>query len=125
MDDVPLERSELCHERQRFVAAEMMTLDVFKDVEYPSGCGGAARSSFRIEGQRFDLLGGRYCSIQGGIAAQFKLRDRESGAVRTLYATKLTPALAGIAESNSIHGDLAISLWQDDGIFYGLASDTD
>ena len=73
---------------------------------------------------QFDLLGGRYCSIQGGIAAQVKLRDRESGAVRTLYATKLKPALSGIAESNSIHGDVAISLWQDDGIFFGLASDT-
>jgi anti-sigma factor RsiW len=75
--------------------------------------------------KRFELLGGRYCSIQGGIAAQIKLRDRDTGDIRTLYATKLTPALAGIGESENVHGDVAISLWRDGEVFFGLARDAD
>lgn len=75
--------------------------------------------------RRYELLGGRYCSIQGGIAAQLKLRDRTTDAVRTLYATKLTPTLAGIGNSDAVHDGVAISLWQDDGVFFGLAGDAD
>jgi hypothetical protein len=71
----------------------------------------------------FDLLGGRYCSIHGNLAAQLKLRDPETGAVHTLYVTDLSAGLAGVAEGTANHDGVDITLWHEDEIFFGLASD--
>ncbi len=72
----------------------------------------------------FDLVGGRYCSIQGALAAQLKLRDRKDGAVHTLYATALTPELADIADRAVTYEGIPIRLWSDGTIFFGLAGQT-
>jgi len=71
----------------------------------------------------FQLIGGRYCSIQGGLAAQLKVRNRTSGAVSTLYVTALTEKLARIKEQQVLQGSVDIHLWQQQGRFFGLATD--
>jgi len=71
----------------------------------------------------FQLLGGRYCSIQGGLAAQLKVRNRATGAVSTLYVTELTEKLARIEEQQVLQGSVDIQLWQQQGRFFGLATD--
>lgn len=71
----------------------------------------------------FDLLGGRYCSIEGGLAAQIKLSDRGTGRIHTLYATALTPALAGIADAIAVHDGVEISLWREGEVFFALAGE--
>jgi len=71
----------------------------------------------------FQLVGGRYCSIQGGLAAQLKVRNRVSGAVSTLYVTELTEKLARIREQHVLQGSVNIHLWQQQGRFFGLATD--
>ena len=38
-----------------------------------------------------ELLGGRYCSIQGVTATQLRLKDKSSGQVQTLYQTVYKP----------------------------------
>ncbi len=70
----------------------------------------------------YDLLGGRYCSIQGGLAAQLRLRDRETGRPHTLYATALTPALTGL-EDAAVHDGIVIALWREGAVFFALAGD--
>jgi hypothetical protein len=71
----------------------------------------------------FQLVGGRYCSIQGGLAAQLKVRNRVSGTVSTLYVTELTEKLARIKEQHVLQGSVEIHLWQQQGRFFGLATD--
>jgi len=71
----------------------------------------------------FQLVGGRYCSIQGGLAAQLKVRNRASGAVSTLYVTELTEKLTRIKEQHVLQGSVDIHLWQQQGRFFGLATD--
>lgn len=70
-----------------------------------------------------DLIGGRYCSIQGSLAAQMKLRDPETGVIRTLYATVIDPELESIGERTLSHDGVRISLWNEQGVFFGLAED--
>ena len=70
---------------------------------------------------RYALLGGRYCSIQGGLAAQLKLRDRESGELYTLYATRLTPDLEAVADTAILYDDVGITLWHRRDVFFALA----
>lgn len=48
-------------------------------------------SSDRLPEFSKKLLGGRYCSLQGITAAQFRLRDTETGKIQTLYETIYNP----------------------------------
>ena len=73
--------------------------------------------------RNFQLIGGRYCSIQGGLAAQLKVRNRVNGAVSTLYVTTLTEKLARIKEQHVLQGRVDIHLWRQQGRFFGLATD--
>lgn len=72
-----------------------------------------------------ELLGGRYCSIQGQLAAQLKLRDAASGAVRTLYAAKLGPELAGVLRTTAVHEGVKITLWDEGGVLFAYAADAE
>ena len=69
------------------------------------------------------LLGGRYCSIQGQLAAQLKLRNDNSGQVHTLFVTPIGERLADIGEQQLLHKNIAVKLWQESDLFFALASD--
>jgi len=69
------------------------------------------------------LIGGRYCSIQGGLAAQLKVRSKASGKVATLYVTTLTDKLQRIKGQRVVQDNVDIHLWQQQGRFFGLATD--
>ena len=69
----------------------------------------------------YELIGGRYCSIHGKLAAQVKLRARDTGRLLTLYVTGLTPELANISRQDTVHDDVRIKMWSEGGVFFGLA----
>ncbi|MCY4431585.1 MAG: hypothetical protein OXC11_14500, partial [Rhodospirillales bacterium] len=66
-------------------------------------------------------LGGRYCSIQGGLAAQLKLRDRGSGELYTLYANSLTPDLEADADTDIVYDYVGLTLGHRRDVFFALA----
>jgi len=68
-----------------------------------------------------ELVGARYCSIQGNIAAQLRLRDKD-GKYFSLYQTKLTELLKNKPESFQRENQVDIKQWQENGLFYGLAA---
>lgn len=72
---------------------------------------------------RYALLGGRYCSIQGGLAAQLKLRDRETGDLHTLYATRLTSDLETVVDTATTYDSVGITIWRHRDVFFALAGD--
>ncbi|MCU7905864.1 MAG: hypothetical protein KZQ76_08390 [Candidatus Thiodiazotropha sp. (ex Epidulcina cf. delphinae)] len=78
------------------------------------------RPSARVGGNRYRLLGGRYCSIQGRLAAQLKFQDEE-GNIHTLYQTLQTEALTELEEGRVQQNGLNITLWNEAGLLYGLA----
>lgn len=75
-----------------------------------------------------DLLGGRYCSIQGGIAAQLRLHDAD-GARRTLYQSRYDRArhgpipdrLAGEPPRERTARGVPVRLWREHGVLFALA----
>ena len=71
----------------------------------------------------YTLLGGRYCSIHGGLAVQLKVREKASGEFMTLYVTKLTDKLEDITPLDAEFDGVGIRLWKEDDRFFGLASD--
>lgn len=75
----------------------------------------------RLKQVGYSMIGARYCSIQGGIAAQIKLASAEGEAV-TLYQTQLNPALAALGEQSYMVGNIRVETWQEGEIFFSLAS---
>jgi len=77
--------------------------------------------SKRLPSGQYRLLGGRYCSIQGQLALQLKLRDR-AGNLYTLYQAPLNKLLSGIRQGEQTIDGVRITLWREAGLLFGLAS---
>lgn len=69
----------------------------------------------------YQLVGGRYCSIQAQLAAQLKIRHRETGDLATLYVTELSPRLASLPGQRRTTDEFTVELWAQDGLLYALA----
>jgi len=66
------------------------------------------------------LIGGRYCSIQGELAAQIKMVD-ETGRVYTLYQTRSNEVLQTIEKDRLSLEQVNIQLWEEKGLLFALA----
>jgi len=64
--------------------------------------------------------GGRYCSIQGELAAQISLTDAE-GKPCTLYIAPLRGAVEEIGEGEHRAESVTIRFWRDNGRLFALA----
>ena len=73
-----------------------------------------------IDEEKFQIIGARYCSIQGNIAAQIKLQDN-SGNTFTLYQTALSRKLKTLKDTTQLANGLVVKTWNEQGIFLGLA----
>lgn len=67
-----------------------------------------------------ELLGSRYCSIQGQIAAQVKLKDKQ-GKIYTLYQTQLSDDLEAVQQKQLESQGVQIELWREGNSVYGFA----
>lgn len=70
------------------------------------------------------FLGARYCSIQGQLAAQIKLKDK-NGRIQTLYQTQLNDSLKTLTDKEFYVDGVKIKHWQENGLFFGLATSAD
>jgi len=76
--------------------------------------------SERLESGEFEILGGRYCSLKGKIAAQIRLRNKE-GKIFTLYQASSHEAFEGIPDHSSQARGIDIEMWNEGGVFLGIA----
>ncbi len=88
------------------------------------------RLDFRVveprlpEAEGLQLLGARYCSLQGRIAAQLRL-VREDGRSCTLYEVKDGAAFGGVEPARLELDGVAVQVWRQDGLVLGLAVATE
>jgi len=73
---------------------------------------------------KLSLIGGRYCTINGHLAAHLKFEDREQGNQLSLFMTPATNTLSSLHGQKARIADLAVSvsLAEENGLFYALAS---
>lgn len=87
--------------------------------------------SILLEGRSKNLIGGRYCSIQGVTAAQLRLKDRKTGQVQSLYQTvydeKVFYDLPLLKEGEmpiTVYSKgLSVDIWVEKGILFALTHD--
>ena len=75
-----------------------------------------------LDQEKWELMGGRYCSIDGRIAAQLKVKNRQSLQVHTFYQAKLPEAWLNITKQKELEVDgVKVKVWQEKGLLIGLA----
>jgi hypothetical protein len=74
----------------------------------------------RFQDGSHQLLGGRYCSIRGQIAAQLRLADAHGHAC-TLYEVRPVDALASVRDVRFEVDGCQVELWREDGLLMALA----
>ncbi len=79
----------------------------------------ALAGSSRLESRDLRLQGGRYCSIQGKLAAQIRMAG-PGGERLTLYQTATTEDLTGLDRTLTASG-VEVEMWTEQGLFFGLA----
>lgn len=66
------------------------------------------------------LEGGRYCSVQGCMAAQLRVTD-ESGDSYTLYQVRPDERIAGLGPATATVDGVDVEIWSEAGLVMGLA----
>jgi anti-sigma factor RsiW len=71
--------------------------------------------------ETYQLMGGRYCSIQGVPAAQLRVRDVRSAKECTLYAVKAAGKLRDVIASVESMDGIRVEIWRQDNVLFALA----
>lgn len=72
--------------------------------------------------KQYSVLGARYCTINGELAAHVKFIDRETDKQISLFMTRSVEDLQKInATSEQVDG-VNVTLWNESGLFYAMAS---
>lgn len=74
-----------------------------------------------------ELMGGRYCSLQGGVAAQLRLKS-PGGGLQTVYQTRYDPEVFGVmpnrdqgaAPISVVARGVPVSIWVEQGLLFAL-----
>ncbi|MEH6454960.1 MAG: hypothetical protein V7749_01430 [Cocleimonas sp.] len=72
----------------------------------------------------WQLLGGRYCSINGKLAAQLKIKNLENNNIYTLYQAASESGIekSGATRLTGMIDGIDVSIWREKGLLLGLAS---
>ncbi|MBJ20120.1 MAG: hypothetical protein CL933_11975 [Deltaproteobacteria bacterium] len=78
------------------------------------------RAPQRLAEAGLRMLGGRYCSIQGRLAAQIKV-ENEDGRMLTLYQASFDEHFEGLPELQREQGGVQIRIWREADLLFALA----
>lgn len=122
-DLTQLVMAEIAKNHSKHIAPEVVT-DRYEEVQTKlSRLDFSARPAAEFLLKDFQLLGGRYCSVQSEFAAQLQLRENASGEACTLYVVPLTPALRQVKPDTRVVNGVRVQVWSEDGRLFGLARD--
>lgn len=115
--------AEIAKNHSKHIAPEV-TSDRYEEVQAKlSRLDFSARPSAEFLLKDFQLVGGRYCSVQSEFAAQLKLRENTSGETCTLYIVPLTQSLREVRADTRVVNGVRVQVWSEDGRLFGLARD--
>jgi len=77
----------------------------------------------RLENERLSLVGARYCTIRGGVAAQIRFRD-DAGRIRNLYLCPARSRLRNVAEGEVEVDGARVVIWREGDLVFGMARST-
>ncbi len=79
-------------------------------------------NSSKLEKDKWRIIGGRYCNINGKIAAQMKLKHTPTDAIYTFYQAKMPgDFIENLTEREVVIDGVKVKLWREKGLLMGLA----
>lgn len=69
----------------------------------------------------YELVGSRYCSLGGELAAHVRLKHAESGKSMSLFVTSNGAALEDVQPQQTNLEGINVELWREGGLFFALA----
>ena len=72
--------------------------------------------------EQYSVLGARYCTINGELAAHVKFINPETEQQVSLFMTRSVDDLRAIKDTSEQVDGVSVSLWNESGLFYAMAS---
>ncbi len=69
----------------------------------------------------YELIGSRYCSLGGVLAAHVRIHDKVSGKPMSLFVTSNSAELKQIQSQREKLEGVEVEIWREGGLFYALA----
>jgi len=69
----------------------------------------------------YKLVGSRYCSLSGELAAHVRLKHAETGKSMSLFVTSNGAALEDVQTQQTTLEGIDVELWREGGLFFALA----
>jgi len=121
--------SEVSYNHLKFKPLEVTSTQLSDVTQYFKKLDFNPLGSVQVTALSSRLVGGRYCSIQGNIAAQLRMQD-EKGAISTLFESRFNaedfdflPKLEDQEAPISVHVDgQRVKLWVEKGLVMALVS---
>jgi hypothetical protein len=114
---------EVAYNHNKNVQMEIKTASIDEVQSFLSKIDFTLIHSERLPLEQWELLGGRYCSIQGRLAVQMKIRNKADGKLKTLYQVPYPKELSHIksVSMETYASEVKVSLWRERGMLLGLA----
>ncbi len=117
---VRLIAGEVAHHHNKRLAVEFERNEYEKLSNEMSKLDFALVASERLDGSQLRLLGARYCSIQGQLAAQVKLLDTRDRTF-TLFQTRSFRRIAELTDATLEVDGVEVEMWNEGGLFFAIA----
>ena len=107
--------AEIATNHRRDLDPEFRSSDIAVIAQHMDHLDFDLRAATSIAERGLQVVGARYCSVQGRIAAQLRLADGG-----TLYVVR---AFGRVREGTQPHDDILVELWREGDLLIGLAGD--
>ena len=114
---------EVAYNHNKNVQMEIKTASIDEVQNFLSKIDFTLIHSERLPFEQWELLGGRYCSIQGRLAVQMKIQNKANGKLKTLYQVPYPKELSHIKSvpMETYASGVKVRLWRERGLLLGLA----
>ena len=109
---------EIVYNHNKNLPSEIKTSNLFEIQQHLSKLDFTIAQSDNLPKEIWQVLGARYCSIQGKVAAQIKIKNLKTGQIHTLYQAKSFDQK--ISSESDLYG-AHVKVWTEKGLIMGLA----
>lgn len=116
--------SEIAYNHKKEMPVEVASSSINTIGKYLNRLDFSLISSTALGGNGWELLGGRYCAINGKLAAQLKVKNLSDNKIYTLYQAASGDDLSEVTEASRTEmvDGVEVLIWQEKGLLLGLAS---
>ncbi|PIR23306.1 MAG: hypothetical protein COV44_03555 [Deltaproteobacteria bacterium CG11_big_fil_rev_8_21_14_0_20_45_16] len=116
-------REELAYHHHKDMEMEVESPSFEKVKEYLSQLDFSLIQSQELSSDKWELVGGRYCSLQGRLAAQLRYRNKESQKYYTVYQLAYPAGVPLDGPIKMYERGVAIKIWKEKGLLFGIAGE--